>query len=107
MNSSHEKLETLALRLERAQRELSDEIENQFNLGILIDECQPLKDRAHAFHGLHKVLALFVKEITAADFDTAGFKNNLEKIYLQRMLENPSFKYSAFARILVDAGVNK
>lgn len=107
MNSAHEKLETLAVRMERAQQELADEIENQFNLGILIDECQSLKDRAHAFYSLQQVLAVLVKEIVADDFDVACFKNNLKKIYLQRTLENQNFKFSAFARILVDVGVSK
>jgi hypothetical protein len=40
-------------------------------------------------------------------FDGEALGNDLKNVYLQRIIANADFKGSGFARVLINAGLNK
>lgn len=69
MTPVHESIENLVNGLVRCHKELADEIEDLYNQGVLLDECQPLKDKAFKVYRLRGLLKDLIEAITRDDFD--------------------------------------
>lgn len=100
MKPAHESIEQLVNGIVRCNRDLELEIENQFNQGVLLDECQPLKDKAFQVYKLRAIAEELIEAITSDDFDSKTLRENLVKINLQRSLLDEQYKQTEFYRIL-------
>lgn len=100
MKPAHESIEQLVNGIVRCNRDLELEIENQFNQGVLLDECQPLKDKAFQVYKLRAIAEELIEAITSDDFDSKTLRENLVKINLQRSLLGEQYKQTEFYRIL-------
>lgn len=100
MKPAHESIEQLVNGIVRCNRDLELEIENQFNQGVLLDECQPLKDKAFQVYRLRAIAQDLVEAITSEDFDPKALRENLVKINLQRSLLGEPYKETEFYRVL-------
>jgi len=100
MPQAHESIENLLNGIERCYRELALEIENQYNAGILIEECQPLKDKAFNVYQLLATATDLVEVITSIDFSPAELKSSLRNINLQKIIKDSEFKKTAFSKAL-------
>lgn len=100
MKPAHESIEQLVNGIVRCNRDLELEIENQFNQGVLLDECQPLKDKAFQVYRLRAIAQDLVEAITSEDFDPRTLRENLVKVNLQRNLQDEQYKQTEFCKLL-------
>lgn len=105
MKPAHESIEDLLNGIIRCHRELELEIESQFEQGVLLDECQPLKDKAFAVYRLNSAVQDLVEAVIQDDFNPKQLKENLVKIDLQRLMKDERHKHTPFHHTLKKFGV--
>ncbi len=105
MTPAHETVEKLANGIVKVHRDLAREIEEQYNMGVLLDECQPLKDKAFEVYLLRGLAKDLLEAIVSDDFDPKVLRENLEKINLQRMLKDEDYGNTEFHKVLHELGI--
>jgi hypothetical protein len=107
MTAAIQKLEELANGIADVHKELASEIEAICAEDGVSEDHHPLHHSAQNILRLERLLSELVKAMTSSGFDGEVLGNDLKNIYLQRIIANADFKASGFARVLINAGLNK
>jgi hypothetical protein len=107
MTTAIKKLEELANSIADAHKELASEIEAICAEDGVSEDYHPLHHSAQNILRLERLLSELVKAMTSNGFDGEALGNDLKNVYLQRIIANADFKASGFARVLINAGLNK
>lgn len=107
MTAAIKKLEELANSISDAHKELASEIEAICAEAGVSKSQHPLHHSAQNILRLERLLAELVKAMTSNGIDGDTLGNDLKNVYLQRIIADANFKASGFARVLINAGLNK
>ena len=107
MKKSYEKLEELANGILDTYNELSKEINKICEEEGTSEDHHPLHQSAQNILRLERQFGEFIKAMVSDDCSNDAFKKDLKNIYLQRIITDGNFKFTGFARVLINAGLNK
>lgn len=107
MNEAYIKLEQLANCIADAHKELAGEIEKICEEDDVSEDHHPLHHSAQNILSIERLLGEFVKAMTTEQANGEKFKNDLKNTYVLRVMGDADFKYTGFARVLINAGLNK
>ncbi len=107
MTTAYKKLEELANCITDAHKELASEIVKICDEDGVSEDHHPLHHSAQNILRIERLLGELVKALASEEGNGARFKNDLKNIYMQRVITNADFKFTGFARVLINAGTNK
>lgn len=107
MKAAYTKLEELANCISDAYKELAGEIEKICEEDGVSEDHHPLHHSAQNILRLERLLGELVKAMASEEVNGTTLENDLKNIYLQRVIKDADFKFTGFARVLINAGLNK
>jgi DUF438 domain-containing protein len=107
MTAAYITLEELANCIADAHKELAGEIEKICDEDGVSEEHHPLHHSAQNILRIERLLGELVKAMASEQGNGEKFKKDLKNTYMLRVMGDANFKFTGFARVLINAGLNK
>jgi hypothetical protein len=107
MKDAYLKLEELANCIADAHKELAAEIEKICEQEGVSEDHHSLHHSAQNILRIERLLGELVKAMASEQGNGEKLKNDLKNTYMLRVMGDANFKFTGFARVLINAGLNK